>query len=141
MRPHRSPRRLTAPLALLLAVPVGVAAVFAVPLLHRTDPPLQRLADEAALAGVNALAASAPLTSQRRDAVSTAAATRVLGHRPVSVRTSPASDNAMEVSIEVTDPASQQRARATARYVPPSFGRRDQQSASIGDHAGPPSHM
>ncbi|NEW90777.1 hypothetical protein [Rhodopseudomonas sp. BR0M22] len=141
MRPYRSSPRLTAPLALLLAVPVGVGAVFAAPLLHRNDPPLQRLADEAALAGVNALAASAPLTSQRRSAVSTAAAQRVLGHRPAVVRPGPVSDQSMEVSVEVTDPASQQSARSTARYVPPSFGRHDQQSASIGTHAGPPSHM
>ena len=141
MRPHRSRRRLTAPLALLLAAPVGFGAVYAVPLLHRTDPPLQRLADEAALAGVNALAAAAPLTAQRRDAVSAAAAQRVLGHRPASVRASQASTDTLEVSVEVTDPASQQRAQATARYLPPSFGRRDQESASVGQHAGPPSHM
>ncbi|PZA11698.1 hypothetical protein DNX69_11260 [Rhodopseudomonas palustris] len=141
MRSHRSQRRLTAPLALLLAAPVGLGAVFAVPLLHRTDPPLQRLADEAALASVNALAAAAPLTAQRRDAVSAAAAKRVLGHRPASVRASQVSADTMEVSVEVTDPTSQQRAQATARYLPPSLGRHDQKSASVGQHAGPPSHM
>lgn len=138
---HRSRLRLTGPLALLLAAPVGFGAVYAVPLLGHTDRPLQRLADEAALAGVRALAASAPLTEQRRTAVSTAAAQRVLGDRPAAVKASAPSADTLEVSVEVTDQTTRQRASATARYVPPSAGRIDQQSAAIGRHAGPPAHM
>jgi predicted outer membrane protein len=136
-----SNRRMAAPLAMLLAVPFGLGALYAVPMLARTDPPLQRLADEAALAGVNALAASQPLTAPRRAAVSTAAAERMLGDRKATIRAvTPAADK-LEVSVELTDPATQASATATARYVPPSAGRNDQESASVGTHAGPPAHL
>jgi len=136
-----SSRRLAAPLAMLLSVPVGVAAVYAVPMLTRAQPPLQRLADEAALAGVNALAASQALTAPRRTAVSTAAAQRMIDHRGATLGAVTPSPDKLEVSVELTDPATRATASSTARYVPPSAGRVDQQSASVGTHAGPPAHL
>lgn len=141
MGPHSSRMRIATPLAVLLAIPVGLGAVYAVPLIHPADPPLQRLADQAALQGVTALAASAAISHERSTAVSTAAARRVLGDRDAMVQASRLSADELEVSVEVVDPATQQRVRSSARYVPPSTGRIDQQSASIGRRSGPPAHM
>uniref|UniRef100_E6VPE3 Uncharacterized protein n=1 Tax=Rhodopseudomonas palustris (strain DX-1) TaxID=652103 RepID=E6VPE3_RHOPX len=141
MGPNSSRMRIATPLACLLAIAVGLSAVYAIPLIHPADPPLQRLADEAALQGVTALAASAAVSQERSTAVSTAAARRVLGDRELTVQASKPSADELEVSVEVTDPATRQRVRSSARYLPPSSGRIDQQSAAIGRRSGPPAHL
>ncbi|WP_322516753.1 hypothetical protein SR870_03980 [Rhodopseudomonas palustris] len=129
-----------APLAVLLALPLAAITIYAGTTRATGHPPLQQIADEAAIAGVHALAASNHQTPAGRAAVSTAAARRVIGDRSATIRAVTPSPDELKVAVELVDPATRAEATATARYVPPSMGLAPQQAASVSNSATPLGH-
>ena len=131
---------LLAPLALLLALPLTAVTIYAGMSRASSHPPLQQIANEAAIAGVHALAASNHQTAEGRAAVSTAAARRVIGDRAATLRTVTPSPDELKVSVELIDPATRAEATATARYAPPSMGLAEQRAAAVSNRAAPLAH-
>ncbi|ABD07850.1 hypothetical protein RPB_3154 [Rhodopseudomonas palustris HaA2] len=128
------------PLVALLALPVAAVAIYAGMTVAKGHPPLQQIANEAAIAGVHALAASDHRTAEGCAAASTVAARRVIGDRPAMIRAVTPSYDKLTVSVELIDPATNTEATATARYVPPSTGLAPQKAAAVSNHASPPAH-
>lgn len=115
----------------LAALPLIAVTAYAVTSFASVERPLQRIANEAALASVNALAASHDPSEEGRTAISTAAARRAVGERSAQVRAVTPSRAELKVSIELIDPATRASAVATARYLPPSEGRAEQHAAAV----------
>lgn len=128
------------PLLALLALPLAAVTIYAGTTRANGDPALQRIADEAAIAGVHALASSDHRTEAGRLAASTVAARRVIGDRRAMIRTVTPSHDQLTVAVELIDPATNAQATATARYVAPSIGLAPQKAAAVSNHASPPAH-
>lgn len=124
-------KRLFGVAAVAIAVPLGFAAALAVAHLDSPDAPLQRLADEAALAGVNALAATQGQPEDRRIAASVAAAGKVVSGQPAIIRSIAPSSDGMIVAVVLSGPNNRAMSSAAARYVAPSEGLAAQTSAGL----------
>lgn len=127
-------------LTALLILPVVAIATYAFATRANGHPHLQQIADEAAIAGVHALAASDHSTDAGRLATTTVAARRAIGDRAATIRAITPSADKLTVVVELIDPATNAEASATARYVPPGVSPAGRQSAAISGHAGPIAH-
>ncbi|MGP9812643.1 hypothetical protein ACTZWT_14120 [Rhodopseudomonas sp. NSM] len=136
----KSDVRRVGPLLALLALPLAAVTIYGGTTRANGDPPLQQIADEAAIAGVHALASSDHQTAAGRAAASSVAARRVIGDRPAKILAVTPADEELKVSIDLLDPATNAQATATARYVPPSTGLAPQKAAAVSNHASPPAH-
>lgn len=123
--------RLIGMAAVVVAVPLGFAAAYTASNFACSDAPLQRLADEAALAGVNSLAASVGQPEDQRVEASVAAARQVLSARQSAIRLITTSTDGLKLSVVLNDPENHARASATARYIPPSDGYTAQAAAGL----------
>jgi hypothetical protein len=113
------------------ALPVVASTVFALSVHSRTSARLQDIADDAALAGVNLLAAN---VDQARDITSReaiAAAKAVIASQPGIVQKLQPSVEGLTMSVVVEDTGKDIRASATARYVPAKDGRKVPQAVHL----------
>jgi hypothetical protein len=131
MAPAAYRKRLFGVAAVAIAVPLGFALALGTATLSRPDAPLQRLADEAALAGVNALAASQGQPDHSRVSASIEAASKVVSGQPAIIRSITPSGDAMTVAVVLADPDNRAVSSAAARYIAPSDGFAAQTSAEL----------
>jgi hypothetical protein len=118
-------------LAALLVIPLGIASSVAVLNLPKPDSALQQLADDAALASVDALAETRGQPDPQRIQSSIAAATAVVAksqNRVGSVSTSP---DRLTSTVVVIDPATRAAVSAVARYQPPTERQSSHTSAGL----------
>ncbi|MBB5048089.1 hypothetical protein HNR60_002850 [Rhodopseudomonas rhenobacensis] len=99
---------------------------------------LQELANNAALAGVTALADSIGKPGEQRIAASVAAAKTSLADQPATLHRVAASAEQLTMSVVLIDPGKRSEVKATARYVAPSQGRSAQQAAGLPAAAASP---
>lgn len=119
-------------LALILALSAfALTSAHAVSAHSRATAQLQELADNAALAGVNALAGSADQPQDARLATAIAAAKNVMTARPGMNPTMSSSIDRLTMSVVLDDIAKGTHVTATAHYIPPSDGRSSQQAANV----------
>jgi hypothetical protein len=97
--------------------------------LARPDAPLQRLADEAALASVASLASSLGQPDHTRIEASITAARAAVSGSEVELRSVSASPERMTSAVVVM--AGQRAVTATARYIAPFGGSAPQASADL----------
>jgi hypothetical protein len=83
-----------------------------------TNTPLQEIADNAALAGVNSLATNTDQPADLRSAAAVAAARTVIASRPGIIQKLQPSIEALTMSVVVEDVDKGLRAAATASYIP-----------------------
>ncbi len=100
------------------ALPFVTAAGFVMSIHAGTNTRLQDIADDAALAGVNSLAANIDQPAEMRLAEAMAAAGTVLATQPGIVQRLSPSVEGLSMSVAVEDSSKGMRASATARYVP-----------------------
>ncbi|WP_147407845.1 hypothetical protein [Rhodopseudomonas palustris] len=124
----------------LAMLPLAAIATYAMTTRANGHTHLQQIADEAAIAGVHALAASDHATAAGRQAATSVAARRAIGDRSATIRSVTPSADRMSVSIEIVDPATKAEATATARYLPPGVRPAGQQAAAISGRASPVAH-
>jgi hypothetical protein len=113
--------------ALTLAVGTTLAAVS----LSQPQTRLQQIADDAALAGVKALAESVGQPGADRIKNSVAAAQAALAGRPGALRSLSGSAEELTLSVVLVDPHGDTKAAARAIYQPPSDGMAAQDSAAL----------
>jgi hypothetical protein len=118
--------------AALIAAPIVVGAAFYAAI-NSTAPEsdLQQVADDAALAGVNALAASIGQPPQKRIDAAVAAASAAVAQSGHEVRKVEASPEQMTSSVTLAEPDGSD-VTSTARYIAPSDGSSAQASAGLG---------
>ena len=107
-------------LALVAAVafPFVVSACYAVSIHARTNTRLQDIADNAALAGVNSLAAHTDQPADARSAAAIAAARTIIETQPGIARRLQPSVEELTMSVIVEDIDKGTQASATAKYIP-----------------------
>ncbi|WP_439925440.1 hypothetical protein [Nitrobacter sp. JJSN] len=99
------------------------ATGYAVSIHAGTDPRLQDLADNAALAGVNSLAMNVDQPADARSAGAIAAARTVIASQPGVVQRLQPSVEGLTMSVVVEDADKGLRASATAKYIPAKDNR------------------
>lgn len=114
----------------LAALGLAVGAMVLAAMLAQPNAPLQRIADDAAAAGVNALAESAGQPGEQRIRDSVAAAQGALAGRPGTLRSLSGSAEALTLSVMLVD-AHGAEATAQAIYQMPSEGVAAQNSAAL----------
>jgi hypothetical protein len=112
-----------------LAIVAGTALVAAS--LSRPQFRLQQIADDAALAGVKALAESVGQPGAERIKTSVAAAQAAVADRPGALRSLSGSAEEMTMSVVLVDHQGGAPAVSRATYVPPSDGVTAQDSAAL----------
>jgi len=126
-----SKRQIT--LTLVLVASFALTSAYTVQNLSKPDVRLRELADHAALAGVNSLAATVNMPEALRVEASVAAARSVMAARPgVISRISPSVDQ-LTMSVVLDDSAKGSRASSTAHYIPPSDGFSSERAADVSD--------
>jgi hypothetical protein len=100
------------------AMPVAITACYAASVHARTSTHLQELADNAALAGVHALAATAGMPEDARSAAAIAAAQTVVAGQSGVVRTLQPSVDGLTMSVIMEDSDKGMQVSATAKYIP-----------------------
>ena len=118
-------------LAVLMTAPAGLASAYTASIIATPDARLQQIADDAALAGVNALAASVGLPEQSRIDAAVAATRAEAARAGRDLRGATASPEQLTFSVTVSDQGRRGEATATARYVAPSEGSSAQTSAAL----------
>jgi hypothetical protein len=106
-----------------LALPFAAGACFALSVHAGTSTRLQDIADDAALAGVNSLAANIDQPADVSSAEAIAAARAVIASQPRVIQRLHPSVDALTMSVVVEDADKGMQASATARYVPAKDGR------------------
>lgn len=125
-------RRRHLALVAALAIPFTAAACYAASVHAGTTTHLQDVADNAALAGVNSLAASTGQSADARSAAAIAAAQTVVAEQQGVVRTLLPSVDGLTMSVVMEDPAGGKRVTATAQYIPAKDGQPARQASSLG---------
>jgi hypothetical protein len=118
-------------LTVALIVPLGLSSAYAVSNHGKSNAALQALADDAALAGINSLAANVGLPDEKRIEASVAAAKKVISAAPDALHAISTSVDRLALSVVLDDPQSGTRVSSTARYIPPSDGISSQQAATV----------
>jgi hypothetical protein len=114
-----------------LTVSTAVTACYAASVHARTSTHLQEVADNAALAGVNVLAASTGQSANERSAAAVAAAQSAAAGQSGTIRTLQASVDGLTMSVVVQDAGNGTRVSATARYIPAKDSRPARQPARM----------
>lgn len=128
MRPRSFGNRAFA-MAAGLTLSVGLISAYGMSGQTNSAARLQLLADEAALAGVNSLAASPGLPDGKRIELSIAAARNVMSATPAAIEAISPSVDRVALSVVLNDLRSGKRVVATAHYIPPSDGRTSRQAS------------
>ncbi|MBS0529085.1 MAG: hypothetical protein JSS22_06810 [Proteobacteria bacterium] len=118
-----------------LAVPFTVSACYAVAVHAGTNTQLQEVADNAALAGVNSLAASAEQPAGARSAAAIAAAKTVIAANSGIVRSLQPSVDGLTMSVTMEDMDKGTQVSAIARYIPAKDGQTPRQAANLFGYA------
>jgi hypothetical protein len=92
---------------------------------------MQDIADNAALAGVNSLAASTGQPADARSAAAIAAARIVIATQPGIARRLQPSVDGLTMSVVVEDTDRGTRASATAQYIPAKDGQPARQAVNL----------
>jgi hypothetical protein len=92
---------------------------------------LQEIADNAALAGVNALAASTGQPADARSAAAVAAAQTAVAGQSGTIRTLQPSIDGLTMSVVVEDADKGTQVSATARYIPAKDSRPARQAVNM----------
>jgi hypothetical protein len=116
-------RRRRLALMATMALPFAAAAGFALSIHAGANTRLQDIADDAALAGINSLAANIDRPADVSSAEAIAAARTVIASRPAIVQRLQPSVDGLTMSVVVEDAGNRMQASATARYVPAKDGR------------------
>uniref|UniRef100_Q07M96 Uncharacterized protein n=1 Tax=Rhodopseudomonas palustris (strain BisA53) TaxID=316055 RepID=Q07M96_RHOP5 len=119
--------------ALTLAIGTALVAVN----WSRPQARLQQIANDAALAGVNALVESVGQPGAERIRTSVAAAQAALADRSGALRSLSGSAEELTLSVVLVDPRAGAQAAARAIYQPPSDGVAAQDSAALRTSFGP----
>jgi hypothetical protein len=108
-------------LALILALttPLALTSAHAVSTYSRTNAQFQELADTAALAGVNSLAASTDQPEDARIAAAIAAASNSIARKSGVIHALSPSIDHMTMSVTIDHPVKGTRTSSTAHYVSP----------------------
>jgi hypothetical protein len=106
-----------------MALPFVTAACFALSIRAGANTPLQDVADDAALAGVNSLAANADQPAGVRSAEAIAAARTVIASRSGIVQRLQPSIEGLTMSVVMEDADKGTRVSATAKYIPAKDSR------------------
>jgi len=114
-----------------LAVPFAVSACYAVSVHANPNTRLQEVADNAALAGVNSLAASADRPADARSAAAIAAARTVIAAQSGMTGKLQPSVDGLTMSVIMEDTDNGARVSATARYIPAKDGQPARQAANM----------
>lgn len=112
-----------------LGLSVAAAACYAASVHARTNTQLQDAADNAALAGVNSLAASAGQPADARSAAAMAAARTAA--RSGIIRVLQPSVDGLTMSVVMEDADKGTQVSATATYVPAKDGRPPRQAINL----------
>jgi hypothetical protein len=105
-----------------MALPFAVAAYFALSIRTGANAPLQDIADAAALAGVNSLAANADQPADARSAEAISAARTIIASRSGIQRLQPSIEN-LTMSVVMEDADKGTRVAAIAKYIPAKDSR------------------
>lgn len=114
-----------------LTTSVAITASYAASVHARTSTHLQEIADNAALAGVNALAASADQPAETRSAAAIAAAQTAAAGQSGTIRTLQPSVDGLTMSVVVEDADKGTQVSATARYIPAKDSRPARQAVNM----------
>jgi phosphotransferase system HPr-like phosphotransfer protein len=114
-----------------LTASAAVTACYAASIHARTSTHLQEIADNAALAGVNALAASTGQPADARSAAAVTAAQSVATGQSSTIRALQASADGLTMSVVMEDADKGTQVSATARYIPAKDSRPARQAINM----------
>jgi hypothetical protein len=106
-----------------MTLPFVTAACLALSIRAGASTPLQDIADDAALAGVNSLAANADQPADVRSAKAIAAARTIIASRSGIVQRLQPSIDGLTMSVVMEDAGKGTRVSAIAKYIPAKDGR------------------
>lgn len=121
MLTHNFSKR-TAVFILAMALPIAATSATVVSNNFKPDAKLQELADNAALAGVNAMAANSTQPAQVRVQASISAVKEVIANKPGLTGDISASVDSMTTSVVLSNPTTRKPISATAHYILPNDG-------------------
>jgi hypothetical protein len=116
-------RRRNLALMAAMALPLAGVTGFALSIHAGANTHLQEIADDAALAGVNSLAANIDRPADVSSAEAITAARTVIASQPALIQRIQPSVDGLTMSVVVEDAGNRMQASATARYVPAKDGR------------------
>jgi hypothetical protein len=106
-----------------MALPLVATACFALSIRAGANTPLQDIADDAALAGVNSLAGDTDQPADARSAAAIAAARTIIASRSVIIPKLHPSIEGLTMSVVVEDADTGTRISAIAKYIPAKDSR------------------
>ncbi|GAB1716209.1 MAG: hypothetical protein NTAFB05_12510 [Nitrobacter sp.] len=106
-----------------MALPFVAATCFALFIRAGANTPLQAIADDAALAGVNSLASNTDQPADVRSAEAIAAARTIIASRSGIVQRLQPSIEGLTMSVVMEDADKGTRVSAIAKYIPAKDGR------------------